>query len=91
MNAVLRTADDLLQAPLALLDSRFPQHIVALPSGAQVALRECGASGEAPTVVLLHGISSGAASWLHTAVLAGEQVRVMAWDAPGYGERPTPA
>ncbi|MDP3797339.1 MAG: alpha/beta hydrolase [Polaromonas sp.] len=86
MNAVPRTADDLLQAPLALLDSRFPQRIVPLPSGAQVALRECGAPGEAPTVVLLHGISSGAASWLHAAVLAGEQVHVMAWDAPGYGD-----
>lgn len=86
MNAVSRTADDLLQAPLALLESRFPQRIVPLPSGAQVALRECGAPGEAPTVVLLHGISSGAASWLHAAVRAGEQVHVVAWDAPGYGD-----
>jgi pimeloyl-ACP methyl ester carboxylesterase len=86
MNAVSRTDDDLLQAPLALLDSRFPQRIVALPSGARVALRECGASGDAPTVVLLHGISSGAASWLHPALLAGAQVHVIAWDAPGYGD-----
>lgn len=86
MNAVTRTADDLLQAPLALLGSRFPQRIVALPSGARVALRECGVSGDAPTVVLLHGISSGAASWLHPVVLAGEQLHVIAWDAPGYGD-----
>lgn len=86
MDAVTCTADDLLQAPLALLDSRFAQRIVALPSGAHVALRECGVSGEAPTVVLLHGISSGAASWLHPAVLAGAHVHVIAWDAPGYGD-----
>ncbi|UUZ69878.1 alpha/beta fold hydrolase [Polaromonas sp. P2-4] len=86
MDALTRTADDLLQAPLALLDSRFPQRIVALPSGAHVALRECGAPGDAPTVVLLHGISSRAASWLHPAVLAGAQVHVIAWDAPGYGD-----
>jgi pimeloyl-ACP methyl ester carboxylesterase len=86
MNAVSRTDDDLLQAPLALLDRRFPQRIVMLPSGARVALRECGARGDAPTVVLLHGISSGAASWLQPALLAGEQLHVIAWDAPGYGE-----
>ncbi len=86
MDAVTRTADDLLQAPLALLDSRFPQRIVTLPSGARVALRECGAPGDAPSVVLLHGISSGAASWLQPALLAAEQLHVIAWDAPGYGE-----
>ncbi|WP_309679962.1 alpha/beta hydrolase [Polaromonas sp.] len=86
MNAITRTeADDLLQAPLALLQRRFAQRIVSLPSGAQVALRECGVAGDGPSVVLLHGISSGAASWLHAALLAGEQARVMAWDAPGYG------
>ncbi|MGH8829956.1 MAG: alpha/beta fold hydrolase, partial [Polaromonas sp.] len=76
MNAVFRTADDLLQPNLALLDRRFPQRIVSLPSGARIALRECGVPGDAPTVVLLHGISSGAASWLHPAVMAGEQAHV---------------
>ncbi len=78
-------ADDLLRAPLALLDSRFAQRIVTLPSGAQVAVRECGAAGGRPSAVLLHGIGSGAASWLHAALLAGEQAHVVAWDAPGYG------
>ncbi len=86
MNAVSRTADELLQPQLALLDRRFPQRLVTLPSGAQVAVRECGVRADAPTVVLLHGISSGAASWLHAAVIAGEQVHVIAWDAPGYGD-----
>lgn len=86
VTAVSYTADDLLQAPLALLDRRFPQRVVSLPSGARVALRECGVPGDAPTVVLLHGISSGAASWLHAALLAGERAHVIAWDAPGYGE-----
>ncbi|MGH6627860.1 MAG: alpha/beta fold hydrolase [Burkholderiaceae bacterium] len=86
MNAVSRTADDLLQPQLALLDRCFAQRLVALPSGVQVAVRECGVPGAAPTVVLLHGISSGAASWLHTAVRVGEQLHVIAWDAPGYGD-----
>lgn len=86
MNAVPHTTDDLLQPPLALLDRRFPQRLVTLPSGARVAVRECGVPGDAPTIVLLHGISSGAASWLHAAVMAGEQAHVVAWDAPGYGD-----
>ena len=85
MNAVPPTAD-LLQAPLALLDRSFPQRLVALPSGAQVAVRECGRPGDAPSVVLLHGISSGAASWLYPAIRIGEKAHVIAWDAPGYGD-----
>jgi pimeloyl-ACP methyl ester carboxylesterase len=36
-------------------------------------------------VVFLHGISSGAASWLQVALTVGKQHRVLAWDAPGYG------
>ncbi|MHA7880088.1 MAG: alpha/beta fold hydrolase [Saccharospirillum sp.] len=40
--------------------------------------------GQGPAIVLLHGISSCAASW---STLAGELpgYRVLAWDAPGYG------
>lgn len=45
--------------------------------------RACGQSG--PQVVLLHGISSGAASWAACAAALAAQARVMAWDAPGYG------
>ncbi|WP_240349251.1 alpha/beta fold hydrolase [Halomonas binhaiensis] len=42
-------------------------------------------SGEGPAIVLLHGISSGAASWAPlTAHLNG--YRVLAWDAPGYAD-----
>jgi pimeloyl-ACP methyl ester carboxylesterase len=36
-------------------------------------------------LVCLHGIGSGAASWLETALLLAGQARVIAWDAPGYG------
>lgn len=42
-------------------------------------------SGSGPALVLLHGISSGAASWAPLAAhLAG--YRLLAWDAPGYGD-----
>jgi len=77
--------DALLQPQLDLLQHSFAQRIVAVP-GAQVAVRECGTSGAAPTVVFLHGISSGAASWVQVAAAVGSQHRVLAWDAPGYGD-----
>src|SRR5256885_11891381 len=38
---------------------------------------------------MLHGISSGAASWLDVALELAPRARVLAWDAPGYG-RSTP-
>jgi pimeloyl-ACP methyl ester carboxylesterase len=81
---------DLIAAELepthALLEGRFAQTIVALSSGAQVAVRTTGAAqADAPTIVLLHGIGSGAASWLSVAIELGARARVLAWDAPGYG------
>ena len=78
-------ATDVLTPPaseLARLDARFPARSVAVGGGAVVSVRECGAG---PAVVCLHGIGSGAASWLDTAVLLEAQARVIAWDAPGYG------
>ncbi|NBF13196.1 alpha/beta fold hydrolase [Pseudomonas sp. Fl4BN1] len=71
------TAD--LQAQLA---RDFPQRLLPA-AGGQQALRECGAG---PALVLLHGIGSGAASWLQVAQQLASQARVIAWDAPGYGE-----
>ncbi|MCG6656775.1 alpha/beta hydrolase [Halomonas campisalis] len=44
-----------------------------------------GSPDEAPTLVLLHGISSSAGSWAKLAErLPG--YRLLAWDAPGYGD-----
>ncbi|WIE50522.1 alpha/beta hydrolase [Pseudomonas sp. GM17] len=71
------TAD--LQARLA---RDFAQRLVPVAGGRQ-ALRECGAG---PAIVLLHGIGSGAASWLQVARQLAPQARVIAWDAPGYGD-----
>jgi pimeloyl-ACP methyl ester carboxylesterase len=48
--------------------------------------REAGASHlRSLPVVLLHGIGSGAASWVHQLDALGAKRRVFAWDAPGYG------
>lgn len=68
---------------LDALDSGFAQR-VAQVDGERVAYR-CG-GGSGPVVVLLHGISSGAASWLPCASLLAAHARVIAWDAPGYGD-----
>jgi pimeloyl-ACP methyl ester carboxylesterase len=76
----------LLQPSLDLLAQHFAERLVRLPSGAQVAVRQCGVQRDAPSLVLLHGISSGAASWVHVAARLAEDAHVIAWDAPGYGE-----
>lgn len=71
-------------ALLRALDTGFTERRVATGSdGAQIAYRRGGSHG--PVVVLLHGISSGAASWLPCASLLAADARVIAWDAPGYG------
>jgi len=69
---------------LAALQSGFTEHSTVVDAaGSQVAYRAGGSHG--PVVVLLHGISSGAASWLPCASLLAAGARVIAWDAPGYG------
>ena len=79
-------------AEIARLASHFPARGVVLADGAVVSVRECGpaaAKGQAgPVFVCLHGIGSGAASWLDTALLLADEpgCRVIAWDMPGYGE-----
>jgi pimeloyl-ACP methyl ester carboxylesterase len=70
------------QSEVARLDARFPARSVPVSGGA-VSVRECGAG---PVVMCLHGIGSGAASWLDTALLLVPHARLIAWDAPGYGE-----
>ncbi|MGC1332733.1 alpha/beta fold hydrolase [Pseudomonas sp.] len=66
----------------SLLASGFPQRLLSV-AGGQQAVRE---TGSGPAVVLLHGIGSGAGSWLEVAMQLGQGARVIAWDAPGYGE-----
>ncbi|GAA5234476.1 alpha/beta hydrolase [Verticiella sediminum] len=65
------------------LDSAFPLTLVSLDDGARMACRQ---AGRGPAVVLLHGIGSGAGSWLEVAEQLSRTHRVLAWDAPGYGE-----
>ncbi|WP_355661951.1 alpha/beta fold hydrolase [Halomonas salifodinae] len=57
---------------------------LTLDSGVQ-CYREQTRPEPAPTLVLLHGISSGAGSW-ETLAAQLPGYRLLAWDAPGYGE-----
>lgn len=71
------------------LDSVFPHRSVDV-GNTTIAYRDngigsFGIAGDALTVVALHGIGSGAASWLDVAANLGP-VRFIAWDAPGYGQ-----
>lgn len=77
---------ELLQATLRLLDQAFALQQVTLSNGVKVMVRRCGKPDAALPIVLLHGISSGSASWLHSALILSEHTEVIAWDAPGYGE-----
>ncbi len=74
-------------APLQALLARFPVRSVDVGGGAHVSYREaCGPEGASVPVVLLHGIGSGAASWVRQLETLGRAHRVLAWDAPGYGD-----
>ncbi|WP_144112987.1 alpha/beta fold hydrolase [Paraburkholderia sp. BCC1886] len=66
--------------------ARFPAQQVGLASQRVLSYREAhGADSAALPLVLLHGIGSGAASWVQQFEVLGAARRVMAWDAPGYG------
>jgi pimeloyl-ACP methyl ester carboxylesterase len=75
-----------LHAKAREMDTRFAQRAVALPDGSVLMFRERPAlATPALTLVLLHGISSSAASWYDVALALPPSLRVLAWDAPGYG------
>ncbi|MGF6773452.1 pimeloyl-ACP methyl ester carboxylesterase [Paraburkholderia sp. GAS199] len=71
--------------------ARFPAQQIWLPSQRAVSYREANSSdansahGRTLPLVLLHGIGSGAASWVQQFEALGASRRVLAWDAPGYG------
>lgn len=69
---------------LTVLGAEFAERTIAISEkGDRIGYRQWGDRG--PVVVLLHGISSSAASWLPCAQVLSQAVRVFAWDAPGYG------
>ncbi len=66
--------------------ARFPvRRIGANPAAALPAYREAGSGYP---LVLLHGLGSGSDSFLRQLETLSERFRVLAWDAPGYGDSP---
>ena len=51
-----------------------------------IGYREACDIAGSPALVLLHGIGSASGSWVHQLDAFASQFRVVAWDAPGYGE-----
>ncbi|ALL68066.1 putative hydrolase [Paraburkholderia caribensis MBA4] len=67
--------------------SHFPAQRIAIALQRAIGYREAGAAhADALPLVLLHGIGSGAASWVQQLEALSATRRVFAWDAPGYGE-----
>lgn len=60
----------------------FPAKTLSV-GGKALSYRE---AGQGATLVLLHGIGSGSASWLFQLEGLSQAYRILAWDAPGYGE-----
>jgi pimeloyl-ACP methyl ester carboxylesterase len=85
MNEAINTVD----SPATTLQARLARFALreVCAGEARVSYREAQAVGgtEAVPLVLLHGIGSGAASWVQQFEALGGARRVLAWDAPGYG------
>jgi len=81
------------------LEAEFPQHLLSLHNDQEICWRQTGNRHAKQALVLLHGISSGAASWLAVALQLQRLCpysRILAWDMPGYGNsaplvNPTPS
>lgn len=69
----------------------FPSSRIIIGPSRVIGYREAKAATDAGAadslaVVLLHGIGSGAASWVQQLESLSGRRRVLAWDAPGYGD-----
>ena len=68
---------------MTLIDTLAQYSVKTIEIDGQVqAYREAG-HGQA--LILLHGISSGSASWVNQLAVLSHHFHVIAWDAPGYG------
>jgi len=65
-----------------------PAKAVTTAKHGRLSFRQAG-SGDAPPLVLLHGIGSGSGSFAFILNSLARHYRVIAWDAPGYGDSDT--
>lgn len=64
------------------VDAQYPRQVVK-DGARQFSYREAGAG---PVIMLFHGIGSGSGSWFHQFNALSDRYRLIAWDAPGYGQ-----
>lgn len=87
MTEILTAPPAITAEQLADLEATFGLFNIRLADGTVVSVRDTVAGDvRKPVLVCLHGIGSGAASWLELARIFNLRHRVLAWDAPGYGE-----
>lgn len=86
LKSSLPDATDGLVGPLCERLNAFAYRTIATRAGTVGYRATATAGDDRLPVVMLHGIGSGAASWLAQFEAAGLDVALYAWDAPGYGE-----
>lgn len=67
----------------AELFERCPEQQIAPLSHGRLSYRD---TGQGPPIVFLHGLLGNARSWAWQFHLLSNRFRVIAWDAPGYGQ-----
>ena len=66
-----------------MLNSIIPDLNFIEYGGGQIAYRE---SGQGPTILLFHGMNGSSKSWATLFNSLGDKFRLVAWDAPSFGE-----
>jgi pimeloyl-ACP methyl ester carboxylesterase len=72
------------------LDIRAPALEFVDLSGYRMAYRQWGDTSRAEAVVLVHGITSSALSWVRVAPRLADETRVIAVDLKGHGDSDRP-
>lgn len=66
-----------------LLDAEISEPRTVKTPGGIIGFRE---AGQGPALLLLHGMNGSSKSWSHQLRAFSDTYRVIAWDAPGYGQ-----
>ena len=71
------------QVTMGVLDQPLPERQIVQTPGGAISYRE---TGRGPVLFLLHGMNGNSRSWAQQFKAFSDSYRVIAWDAPGYGE-----
>lgn len=71
------------QNATSVLGREIPERQIAKTPGGVISFRE---AGQGQPLLLLHGLNGNSKSWSNQLSAFADTYRVIAWDAPGYGE-----